>query len=166
MLVAADPRRPFRLLLGGPLTAPAYQQEIMDLIRRHQLESRVTLHPAVVAESALHLNLLAALDAFVLPSRHEPFGIVILEAWAAGLPVIAANVGGLTKLVSHGHDGLHFPSGDAAALSAALVRLANDPGLRRALAAAGQATVARAYTWQAVSDRLEEIYQASEARHR
>jgi glycosyltransferase involved in cell wall biosynthesis len=165
-LVAADPRRPFRLLLGGPVTAPAYQQELLDLIRRCQLESHVTLHPAVVAESALHRNLLAALDAFVLPSRHEPFGIVILEAWAAGLPVIASNIGGLAKLVSHEQDGLHFPTGDAVALTAALSRLADDSGLCRALAAAGQVTVARDYTWQAVSARLEEIYQTCEARHR
>lgn len=165
-LVAAMPQLPLRLLLGGPVTTPAYQHDILDLIRRHQLDAHVTLHPAVVAESTLHRDLLAALDAFVLPSRHEPFGIVILEAWASGLPVIASNIGGLRQLVSHDHDGLHFPSGDAAALTAALARLAGDPGLRRALAAAGQAKIAAHYTWQAVNARLEQIYQTAEARHR
>jgi glycosyltransferase involved in cell wall biosynthesis len=165
-LLAALPHQPLRLLLGGPVTAPAYQQEILTLIRHHQLEAHVTLHPAVVAESALHRDLLAALDAFVLPSRHEPFGIVILEAWAAGLPVITSNIGGLAKLVTHEHDGLHFPAGDAAALTTALARLAGDPGLRRALAAAGHATTLSNYTWQAVSARLEDIYQLAEARHR
>ena len=165
-LVAAAPQRPFRLLLGGPVTAPAYQQEILELVRHHQLEARVTLHPAVVAESVLHRDLLAALDAFVLPSRHEPFGIVILEAWAAGLPVIASNIGGLRKLVTHEHDGLHFPAGDAPALTAALTRLADEPGLRRALAAAGLSKVAANYTWQAVNSRLEEIYQLAEIRRR
>ncbi|MCX6878509.1 MAG: glycosyltransferase family 4 protein [Verrucomicrobia bacterium] len=165
-LVAAQPQRPFRLLLGGPVTAPAYHQEIVALIRQHALESRVTLHPAVVAESTLHRDLLTALDAFVLPSRHEPFGIVILEAWAAGLPVIASNIGGLRKLVAHEQDGLHFPAGDAAALSAALARLADAPGLRQALATAGHAKMLRHYTWQAVTARLEEIYQLTESRHR
>ncbi len=165
-LVAAHPRQPWRLLLGGPVTSPVYQQEIVALIRRHQLESLVTIHPAVVAESTVHRDLLAALDAFVLPSRHEPFGIVILEAWAAGLPVIAANVGGLQKLVSHQQDGLHFPSGDAPALTDALARLAGDPGLRRALAAAGQDKIARHYTWQAVNAQLEAIYQLAENRYR
>jgi glycosyltransferase involved in cell wall biosynthesis len=165
-LVAAAPQRPFRLLLGGPVTAPAYQQEIVAHIRQHQLEARVTLHPAVVAESALHRDLLTALDAFVLPSRHEPFGIVILEAWAAGLPVIASNIGGLQKLISHERDGLHFPAGDATALTAALARLADDPGLRRALAAAGHAKMTGHYTWRAVNTRLEEIYQLTETRHR
>jgi glycosyltransferase involved in cell wall biosynthesis len=164
-LVAAQPDRPFRLLLGGPVTAPAYHQEILDLIRRHRLEALVTLHPAVVAESALHRDLLTALDAFVLPSRHEPFGIVILEAWATGLPVIASNIGGLQKLVAHERDGLHFPPGEAAALTAAMARLAADPDLRRALAAAGHAKMTDQYTWRAVNARLETIYQLAETRH-
>ena len=165
-LVAANPDKPFRLLLGGPVTAPAYLQEILDLIGKHQIEHLVTLHPSVVSESTLHRDLLTALDCFVLPSRHEPFGIVVLEAWASGLPVIASHIGGLQKLVSHEEDGLHFPSGDAAALTAALGRIANDAGLRRSLAAAGYSKMTRHYTWQAVNERLEEIYQLAEARHR
>jgi len=164
-LIAANPRQPYRLLLGGPVTAPAYQDEILNLIRYHQLEPCVTLHPSVEAESTLHRNLLAALDAFVLPSRHEPFGIVILEAWASGLPVAAAHVGGLQKLVSHDRDGLHFPPGDAPALTAALARLAGDSGLRHALAAAGHAKMLRDYTWKSIAARLEEIYQFTESRH-
>ena len=165
-LVAAEPQRTFRLLLGGPVTTPAYLREIQDCIGRHRLEALVTLHPAVEAESSMHRDLLAALDAFVLPSRHEPFGIVILEAWAAGLPVVASNIGGLAKLVSHERDGLHVPAGDAAALTAALARLAADPGLRHALAAAGHAKMASLYTWQAVNTRQEEIYKLSESHHR
>jgi glycosyltransferase involved in cell wall biosynthesis len=125
----------------------------------------VNLHPAVVAESRTHQDLLAALDAFVLPSRHEPFGIVVLEAWASGLPVIVSRVGGLLKLVTHEKDGLHFPSGDVEALTAALARLADDPGLRISLAEAGRASVSRDYTWKAVATKLEEIYQLAESRH-
>ncbi|MEI6673605.1 MAG: glycosyltransferase family 4 protein [Verrucomicrobiota bacterium] len=165
-LVAAHPRQAHRLLLGGPVTAPGYLEDIRECIGRHRLEALVTLHPAVVAESSLHRDLLAALDAFVLPSRHEPFGIVILEAWAAGLPVIASNIGGLSQLVSHERDGLHFPAGDAAALSAALARLAGDAGQRRALAVAGQAKISGHYTWAAVNAQLEQIYQLTEIRHR
>ena len=165
-LVASAPHRAWRLLLGGPITAPAYQEEIVALIRRHRLEALVTLHPAVVAESTGHRDLLAALDVFVLPSRHEPFGIVILEAWAAGLPVIASNIGGLSKLVTHERDGLHFPAGDAAALTAAMECLAADLNLRHALAAAGPAKMREHYTWTAVNTQLEHIYQLAEDRHR
>lgn len=165
-LVAEQPQKTFRLLLGGPVTAPAYREEIVNFIRERGLEQLVTLHPSVVAESELHQNLLAALDAFVLPSRHEPFGIVVLEAWAAGLPVIASNIGGLQMLVSHEKDGLHFPPGDAEALTAALRRIATEPGLGRALATAGYAKMTGQYTWKAVNERLEEIYQFAESRHR
>ena len=163
-LVASRPSGKFRLLLGGPVTSPGYHQEIVSLIAHHQIGGLVTLHPSVVAESALHRDLLAALDAFVLPSRHEPFGIVVLEAWAAGLPVIASNIGGLQKLVEHGKDGLHFPSGEAAALSAHLARIADEPALGKALAGAGLRKVHAGYTWKAVNDRLEEIYQTAELR--
>jgi glycosyltransferase involved in cell wall biosynthesis len=165
-LVASKPNTEFRLLLGGPVTSPAYHQEIKDLICSHQLESRVTLHPSVVAESETHRNLLSALDVFVLPSRHEPFGIVILEAWASRRPVVASRVGGLEKLVDHERDGLHFPSGDADALAAAMGRLAADSGLRCSLAEAGYQKMTRQYTWKAVNERLEEIYQLAEDRHR
>ncbi len=163
--VHSQPGREFRLLLGGPVTSPGYHQDITDLAGRLGIARLVNLHPAVVAESKTHRDLLAALDAFVLPSRHEPFGIVVLEAWASGLPVIASRVGGLTQLVTHEEDGLHFPSGDAAALAAALARLADNPGLRESMAAAGNAKVTREYTWKAVAAKLEEIYQAAEARH-
>lgn len=164
-LVQSQPGREFRLLLGGPVTSPGYHQEITDLAGRLGIARLVDLHPAVVAESKTHRDLLAALDAFVLPSRHEPFGIVVLEAWASGLPVIASRVGGLMKLVTHEKDGLHFPSGDAAALTAALARLADSPEFRESMAAAGSVKVTREYTWKAVAAKLEEIYQAAEARH-
>lgn len=164
-LVSAHPGKTFRLLLGGPITATAYHQEIISLIEQHQLGDLVTLHPAVTAESTLHRDLLSALDCFVLPSRHEPFGIVVLEAWASGLPVIASHVGGLQKLVDHECDGLHFPTGDAAALTAAMARIATEPDFRHALAAAGFAKMTTHYTWRAVNARLEEIYQLAEARH-
>lgn len=165
-LVADAPQRPFRLLLGGPITDSAYHHEIEKLIARHGLQSRVTLHPAVAAESQLHCDLLTALDAFVLPSRHEPFGIVILEAWAAGLPVIVSNIGGLQKLVTHEQDGLHVRPGDSNSLTAALARLANDANLRRALASGGFSKMTSQYTWQKINARLETIYDAAESRHR
>ena len=106
------------------------------------------------------------MDAFVLPSRHEPFGIVVLEAWASGLPVIVSDVGGLQRLVTDGSDGLRFPSGNEEALTAAMARLAAEPGLARSLAASGRDTMLRHYTWKAVNGRLEEIYQAAEERKR
>lgn len=59
-------------------------------------------------------------DVLVLPSIHEPFGIVILEAWASGLPVVATRVGGVVDLVNHGHDGLLVDSSDDVGLAGAI----------------------------------------------
>ncbi|MBK1882430.1 glycosyltransferase family 4 protein [Luteolibacter pohnpeiensis] len=165
-LVASQPKKNFRLLLGGPVTSQTYLQEILGAIARLHLGNLVTIHPAVVAESELHRNLLTALDAFVLPSRHEPFGIVVLEAWASGVPVIASNIGGLQRLVDHEKDGLHFPSSNAPALTACMARIADEPDLGPALARAGAAKIQAHYTWKAVNAQLEQIYQSAEERQR
>jgi glycosyltransferase involved in cell wall biosynthesis len=88
---------------------------------------------------------LAALDIFALTSRSEGMPLVVLEAWAAGVPVVASAVGGLPELVREGENGLLFPSGDESALTAALVALLDDPERRRRLGRAGRQTVAERF---------------------
>lgn len=161
-LVAAHPGLPLRLLIAGPNTNQSYRQELERAIAMRGISSHVNLRGPVEAESRQHRDLLAALDTFVLPSRHEPFGIVVLEAWAAGLPVIASEVGGLKRLVDDGKDGLHVPPEEREPLTAALLRLATNPELRTKLAHEGNAKVHAEYTWEAVASRLETIYQAAE----
>lgn len=82
--------------------------------------------------------LLAAADMLVSSSRHEPLGNVVIEAWAAGVPVIAAASAGPRALIRDGATGLIVPPEDADALAAALRRLAADRDLRARLAAAGR----------------------------
>ena len=77
--------------------------------------------------------LLAHAHVFVLPSLHEPFGIVAVEAMAAGLPVIASNVGGLREFIDAGVNGVLVPAGDARALSAELTDLLLNERRRDAL---------------------------------
>ena len=81
--------------------------------------------------------LYAAADICVFPSRYEPFGIITLEAWAAGVPLIAASAAGPAGVVRPGEDALLVPIDDADALAAALCDLVRDGDLRRRLAAAG-----------------------------
>ncbi|MCK8782987.1 glycosyltransferase [Roseomonas sp. NAR14] len=87
--------------------------------------------------------LLAGCDLFVCPSRHEPLGNVVLEAWSAGRPVVAAASQGPTELIEPGVTGRLAAVDDPAALAAALAAVAGDPAAARAMAAAGQAVYRR-----------------------
>ncbi len=82
--------------------------------------------------------LFAAADIFVCPSRHEPFGNVVVEAWAQGVPVVAAESAGPAALITDGEDGLLVATDDAAALATAIQRIANDPAQAKRLAEAGR----------------------------
>ncbi len=94
--------------------------------------------------------LFAAADVLVCPSRHEPLGNVVIEAWAQDRPVVAAASAGPAALIREGENGLLAPVDDTAALSAAIRRLMNDPELRRRLAAGGRASYERDHTEAAV----------------
>jgi glycosyltransferase involved in cell wall biosynthesis len=83
--------------------------------------------------------LLAAADIFICSSRHEPLGNIVLEAWSAAKPVIAAAAQGPTELINDGADGLLVPKEDAPALAAAIGMLAENPVRAAELGGAGRA---------------------------
>ena len=90
-------------------------------------------------------GLLARSDVFVLSSRSEGFPVSILEAMAAGLPVVATRVGGVAEAVVHGETGFLVPAADPQALAGALAKLVADVELRRRLGAAGRARALRLF---------------------
>ena len=96
-------------------------------------------------------------DAFVFPSVKEGWGLVALEALAAGLPVITSDIPVFREYLSDGEGALMVPAGDASALAEAMRRVASDANLRSRLAAAGPAVAGR-YTWEACARRHAEIY--------
>lgn len=102
--------------------------------------------------------LLAAADAVVVNSHHEPFGLVVLEALAAVKPVVAARVDGVVEVIEDGTTGLLVPPGDRAALASALVRLAGDRQLCESLAARGRAVIERDFTYESYIQSLEAFY--------
>lgn len=115
------------------------RERVSDEIRRRGLDDVVTLHghrtPARVAD------LVAATNVFVLPSFAEGVPVSLMEAMAAGVPVVATAVGGVGELVEHGRSGLVTRPGDVAALRDAIAVLLDDPALRAAMGAEGAAKV-------------------------
>jgi len=93
----------------------------------------------------------------------EPFGMVVLEAWRAGRPVIVSDRGALPDIVRDGVDGIVVQPGDPAALLSAAERLLEDGELADAMAAAGLQRVQREFALDAHLERLEEIYDATMA---
>lgn len=104
--------------------------------------------------------LLAACDVCVMPSRYEPFGTVMIEAWAAGRPLIAAAAAGPRGLVRNEVDALLVPVDDAAALAAALRRVVTDRGLADRLASAGRAVYEQRFTEGAIVRQYLEFYRS------
>jgi glycosyltransferase involved in cell wall biosynthesis len=110
--------------------------------------------------------LLHEADAFVLPSRSEAFPNSVVEAMAAGLPVVAAGVGGLLELIDSGRDGVLVAPDDPAALAAALDALIADPSRARAIGDAAHDTIARRYSFDRMVRAFEELYRSLSLRAR
>ena len=155
-LLAARPG--CRLTLVGPITARWYADKIAARAKELGVGDRLTLVPGLPPGSAELEAAFAAADVFVLPSVHEPFGIVALEAMARGIPLIASNVGGLPDFVKDGENGLLFDPSDPANLVRAFDRLVALPPERiEAMVSAARAT-ADQFTWRSVIDRLMRLY--------
>jgi glycosyltransferase involved in cell wall biosynthesis len=101
---------------------------------------------------------LAALDAFVLPSLWEGLPLAVLEAMAAGLPVIASEVNGIPEAVSDGETGLLVPRGEAIPLASAITRLAADGSERTRMGEAGRRRYDEEFTSAAMVERTEAAY--------
>ena len=146
------------LVLIGPVTVAGYHERLLARIAELGLGERVTLIPGLRPDDPMLPAAYHAAEVFCLPSLHEPFGIVILEAWAAGRPVVASRVGGIPSFTTDGEDILHAEPGNVDDLAARLIRVLEAPGLALNLAAAGQAKARRDYSWQAIAARLAALY--------
>lgn len=93
-----------------------------------------------------------AADAFVVPSRDEPLGNVLLEGWRAGTPCVTTLAGGLAWIATDGQDALTVPVDDVPAMAAAIARLRDTPGLGAALAARARQTLDERFSKQAIVD--------------
>lgn len=161
MIVEALARHPgMTARLVGPVTQPDYRDELERRAGELGVSDRLTIVGALKPGSRELADEYANADIFVLPSRHEPFGIVVLEAWASGLPVVASDVGGLGRLcASHPEAAVVFKPDDPGGLDRAMGEMESrlESVGAEALSAAGRKS-AMEYDWRELSARLVEFY--------
>lgn len=148
-----------RLVVAGTGT---HRDWLADQARKHRVRRAVTF--------AGHLPdrrlaaVLAAADAVVLPSRYEPFGIVALEAAAAGAPLVASTAGGLGEVVLDGVTGLSFAPGDVDGLARAVRSVLDDRPAAARRARAAKARLATDFDWATIARDTAAVYRAARVR--
>jgi glycosyltransferase involved in cell wall biosynthesis len=142
----------FRLVIAGP-EMPNFQkfwnayQVRVPVVRRGMLSD------------SEKRDFFAGINVFGLPSRSDSFGLVLLEAWANGVPSVAYRAGGIADVIRDGQDGLLVPCGDVPALAEALGRIIADSGLRIRLGQAGHKRIDTDFRWSDKLQQIREVYQ-------
>lgn len=136
----------------------AYKQIMQTEAEARNVSRHIRWFPRLSDEDLkLHY---AAADLFVCPSPYEPFGLVLVEAFAAGTPVVTTSHGGPREIVTPGEDGYLAEPSDAEAFGACIVDvLARDEKERDAMAKAAIAKARKRYAWSAVARRIAAIYE-------
>lgn len=156
------PGSPFHLVLVGPAANEQYVKRLTDHACKARQKEHLTLITGLSPECPDLVNAYHAGDYFILPSVNEPFGIVVLEAWAAGIPVIASRTGGLSNLVNNNVTGLLFDTKDPRTLERALSQLVNRPALVERLVARGRERALLDYSWDQFGQKLLSFYDEAE----
>ena len=151
----AETRDDFSLVVAGS-GAPKFEAELRALVDRRGLSERTIFTGMVVGEDKWRL--LRAADVFVLPSRHENFGIAVVEAMAAGTPVVVSDQVGIHREIEEAGSGL-VTTLDPADVAGAIGRLLDDPDAATRMGRAGEALAARRYSWERVAADVEALYE-------
>jgi glycogen(starch) synthase len=145
-----------RVVVTGTGTA---HDQLVAAVEKHRVRRSVTF-TGHLPDGDL-AALLRAVDAVVLPSRYEPFGIVALEAAAAGAPLVASTAGGLGEVVLDGETGLSFAPGDVAGLAAAVNVVLADPAAAARRARAARKRLGSAFEWSRIAADTAAVYAAA-----
>ena len=156
-LVRRHPR--LLLVLAGASTDQLYSAALERQIDRLGLRDHVLLTGGLPPGHARLLGLVQSARAVVLPSTSETFGLVILEAWAAGTAVISSRTSGALGLVEQDKTGLLFELDRPAEFQAGIDRLWTSPGFARYLAENGRRRVIEAYDTRILAERMKGLYQ-------
>ena len=144
------------LLLIGPVTAQWYLEELQTEAEKQNISNRLTVIPGLPPDSIDLLQALKTAHCFILPSRHEPFGIAALESLDAQVPLIASKVGGLRDFLTDEKNALLFEDNDAKSLLEAYAKLDR---LKTEIIDGGKIT-AQKYNWQTIAANLTDIYRS------
>lgn len=141
----------FALVLAGP-EMPNFQ----TFWRSHRPSGRVLR--LGILDARQKRDFFSAIDVFALPSRSDSFGLVLLEAWANGVPNIGYRAGGIGWVIRDETDGLLVRCGDISGLAAAVLRLLGDAKLRHFLGAAGRERTRREFEWTDKFEIVRRVY--------
>jgi glycosyltransferase involved in cell wall biosynthesis len=147
-----------KLLLIGVVYDDIYYQKILDFISNYKLDNKVSIMKNLTFDSKQLTLAYEASDVFVLASKYETFGIVILEAWAAKTPAICAEVGGMKKFVKNKENSLFFDLNNTKDLEKKINTLLEDKKFHDFLANNAFNAV-QDYSWKNISVKIQEIYQ-------
>ena len=136
---------------AGLSNDPNFERQVLD--RVVELDDRgIRLGPTVTERA------LARWKVFALPSRQDPFPLASLEAMAAGLPVVASDVGGLREQINHGSTGILVPPDDPERLAVEILELGRDPALRQRLGVNARAHAGVAFSLEHQAKAIHEAY--------
>ncbi|MEE8320336.1 MAG: glycosyltransferase family 4 protein [Gammaproteobacteria bacterium] len=146
------------LILVGPVTVESYGMMLLKKMHEASLYDNVTIIPGLSGGSSELVDAYHAADIFCLPSWHESSEIVVLGAWASGLPVITSNVGDIHSFTRDGTDVLHANPSEPETFRAAIDKLLIDRKLARHIADNGRYKAWTQFDWSQFSDRFESVY--------
>ncbi|OBH28629.1 glycogen synthase [Mycobacterium sp. E342] len=135
------------------------QEWLVEQARKHRVLKAIRF--AGHLDHAALLPVLHRADAAVLPSHYEPFGIVALEAAAAGTPLVTSNIGGLGEAVINGRTGMSCAPRDVAGLAAAVRVVLDDPDAAQRRARAARERLTSAFDWNTVAQETAQVYVAA-----
>jgi glycosyltransferase involved in cell wall biosynthesis len=149
----AASNNPLALILAGQSTP-----EFDRIYRKLSPQEKEAIRPLGIINDEEKQALLSQSEMLLLPSRADSFGIVLLEAWGYGKPVIGARAGGIPGVIDDGRNGLLVEFGDVPGLTAAVRQLIENPAHQAALGRAGLEKVNTVYQWEKVGERVEAVY--------
>ncbi len=156
-LLRQDPE--ITLVFAGPATDASYAQELQKWLKEHRLLDHCLFTNALPTESPQLTGLLQLADLLLLPSQSETFGLVILEAWAAGTATIASRTTGAANLIEHEKNGWLFDLDKPESFHQLIVGLLKHPKKRQDAAASGLEVIKKNYDSSLIGGRICDLYQ-------